>query len=85
MEESHWCNNIFDLAPSTVTKAQVEGMFLQLITAGIIGVDVIEGVMKWIVCRENKKCRYPPHCWKNDKYWRGVNLQSKEKWRYDLV
>ena len=68
------------------TNAQVEGMFLQLITAGLIGADVVDGVLKWIVCREAKKCKYPPHCWQNDKYWNGINLfPESHKWRYKLV
>ena len=85
-KNEHWTKAIFDLAPGSVYKYHVEAMFLQLRAANLLSIHVIEGTLKWVVARQNKKCRYPPHNWKLDECWNGVWLQdSKAKRRHNVM
>ena len=78
-KNEHWTKEIFDVKVSSVPKFSIEAMFLQLIAANLLSVDVIKGKLMWIVSRQNIKGRYPPHNWKLDTSWISVWLQSKTK------
>ena len=77
---------IFDL--KSVNKYHVEGMFLQLIAARLIGIEPWKGELRWVICREAKSQngRHPPYKWKNDDNWAGMTLfDENRKWLNDVL
>jgi len=79
-KNDHWIKAIFDLAPGSVCKYNVEAMFLQLIATRLLSIVCINGNFKWIKTRETSSTKaYPPFLYTNDSNWNGVNLIDPTK------
>ena len=81
-KNDHWIKAIFDLAPGTVCKYNVEAMFLQLIATRLLSIVCINGSFKWTKTRESSsKQAYSPFLYTNDSNWNGVNMINTSKSR----
>ena len=71
--KEHWVRAIFDVMQSSICRYQVEGLFLQMIAAKLIGIERRNGKLSWIINKEVSDCAFPPFCYKDDSCWRGMN------------
>ena len=75
-KNDHWTKRIFNLKVYGTRKFQVEGMFLQLLTARMIPAMMITNELRWTICRKNTGETYPPFRYSDDNNWIGVHLLS---------
>ena len=79
-KKEHWIEQMFDKNMSSVTKGQLEGLFLQLIANRLIGLVKRNGALTWNVLREqNSELMYPPHSYANSSNWTGIHLMPCSK------
>ena len=83
----YWNKTIFDINCVTLNEKHFEAMLLQLIVAELIQATIWRGNSIWVVCREKEteEEMFPPHCYKVNKNWKGLNLvQQSKKQTYNL-
>ena len=76
---------IFYLTQETVKKYNVGALFLQLIAARIISVDLVDKEIKWNFCKEKTTPIFPIKSYEVDERWGRIFLQDARKYALDKI
>ena len=89
----YWKEIIFDKASSSVSRVNVDALFLSLAASGILEIQNTTDGIKWVIGRQSPVATLPNHDvslidatigeakYKVDKYWMGISLHPKTRIR----
>ena len=79
-----WTKAIFDVQCKTLRRYHYEAMYLQLIAAGLLGINTWRGNLCWVLQRESREdgALFPPFRYKRHSNWKGLSLVASSKKRH---